>query len=489
MANFVAPKGCIICMMCKGAIPFENRNSIFFDNHLKQFHGIQFHHKLFLAMNVIDQEHQWRIIKEFKKSGNYSEFISREDNQREIVIEIDEETTNAEKPREAPTPPALNQQLETKINANVPVSSKHEEEDLHSCECGEKFTEIQEMFKCVKRHELERESRKQELEQEAQRRREEKRNKKRKLEEQNIKVDAPESQKLKLVNDFMSTEGISITFDKIDEATKYAKEKAEESVVTSKEASDNYLEKINKETELLNFNDSKVKIRNMFSCEICEETFSLKIKLNKHMKKHIISCDECGEVFKSLKEKKRHSHPAPALTLTTSVDEAQVRVTSSLSEALREALSGNKEPQAANPLEDSENSISSTSLVLQDTLDFPLSSLDEHVSEEMDEEDNSLLSLQYSEGKSYEEIRKESEYFKAFPGQMRRTTVGDQMRYTETMPDWPEGWFFRQFERPNGRKDKEFFYSPECIVFRSRRASIEYMKCMNIYGPEVLNNL
>merc|ERR1712126_422286 len=96
-----------------------------------------------------------------------------------------------------------------------------------------------------------------------------------------------------------------------------------------------------------------------------------------------------------------------------------------------------------------------------------------------------------SQAKTFDEIIATSEYLKNFPKQYRKGSESDRERYLETDPILPEGWFYRILGSSAGgrtRNDKEFL-SPDCVIFRARKAAIEYAKCMNIYSSDVICKL
>ena len=81
---------------------------------------------------------------------------------------------------------------------------------------------------------------------------------------------------------------------------------------------------------------------------------------------------------------------------------------------------------------------------------------------------------------SHEEIIGRSDYFSQFPKQIRRGNEWDREKFTTPDPELSEGWFFRLTARSGGRNDKEFFYSPNLVIFRSKKAALEYHNNMTM---------
>jgi len=76
------------------------------------------------------------------------------------------------------------------------------------------------------------------------------------------------------------------------------------------------------------------------------------------------------------------------------------------------------------------------------------------------------------------DIATKSEYFKKFPNQIKKCPPTDD-RFVTQDPSMPEGWKYRELtKRANGRVDKEY-RSPDYMVFRSRKAMMEYMKVLD----------
>ena len=93
MSSVTVPKGSIVCLMCRGAIPFENRGSYWFKKHLQKNHEIHFNYELYLAINLVNIESIKSVIRDFKQSGKLSEFTSREDDSKEVFDVEDDGAT------------------------------------------------------------------------------------------------------------------------------------------------------------------------------------------------------------------------------------------------------------------------------------------------------------------------------------------------------------------------------------------------------------
>ena len=114
------------------------------------------------------------------------------------------------------------------------------------------------------------------------------------------------------------------------------------------------------------------------------------------------------------------------------------------------------------------------------------SEVEDEEQDNTDEEAHDKSKSDLSLARSFDEIKNTSEIFQNCPKQLRRGSESDRTRFTLTLDSFPEGWFYRQTGSRPG--DKEYL-SPDFAIMRSRKAAIEYMRCMNIYDPEILNNL
>ena len=83
-------------------------------------------------------------------------------------------------------------------------------------------------------------------------------------------------------------------------------------------------------------------------------------------------------------------------------------------------------------------------------------------------------------GGTVQEVVANSAYFSKFPKQIKKgPTLDDRFLQDPTLP---AGWLVREFSlqcRKNGRTDKEY-RAPDCMVFRSKKSIIEYMKYVGL---------
>ena len=93
-------------------------------------------------------------------------------------------------------------------------------------------------------------------------------------------------------------------------------------------------------------------------------------------------------------------------------------------------------------------------------------------------EDISLEKCLPPDAKSYKEIRKSSDYFRQYPKQIRSGSESDKVKFNNVAQNFPPGWFYRV----SGKRscDREYF-APDFTIFRSKKAAIEYLKCMECY--------
>ena len=511
MSSVTVPKGSIVCLMCRGAIPFENRGSYWFKKHLQKNHEIHFNYELYLAINLVNIESIKSVIRDFKQSGKLSEFTSREDDSKEVFdVEDDgatEEGTSMQvsytsathqmkEEEEDPKAklydcrvcgekytyrhdmsrcehPSFKARIEEEARAKKEqeLRAKREEElkakkeKENVCKrCGEKYSLLQDMIRCVNKHEYEDELREAQMKAEKERKREEKRkNRKRKIEalvsdQEPVALDP--LAKRTIVNE--SEHDSSVSYSSLmDNSNHVDREDSQQSGDKG-----DILERIDSLTSetIQAKGNSDAKVSGSTSeCDQCGQKFKLKMALNRHKKSaHPIACEDCGEIFKTEELREIHRESAHAQPQMSAIE---------------------MDP----PPEDEENSLSNAlTLALVPHDENP--TLDENLPQESaldDSEGNQ--SLESAGNKSYEEIVQESEYFISKPKQARKVSVIEDGKFTDELQGFPKGWFFRMSGIESGRSDKEFLYAPESVIFRSKKAAVEYAKCL--YGPDIVNNL
>ena len=196
--------------------------------------------------------------------------------------------------------------------------------------------------------------------------------------------------------------------------------------------------------------------KTILSCDQCSFTTFKNIALKKHKKQEhshekVYPCHLCEKYF--VTESNRDDH----------VCDVFAKRNQEMGTALAEALSSSDKPQDQKAIVPN----------LEETVPV--------VQKENQEFSNSEQKL--SKPRSFDEILKISEYFSAFPKQCRRGYESDKLKYKLVDADvFPDGWFYRTV---GSRGDREFL-SPDYAIFRSKKAAGEYMKCMGIYGSEVL---
>ena len=193
--------------------------------------------------------------------------------------------------------------------------------------------------------------------------------------------------------------------------------------------------------------------KTILSCDQCKFTAYKNIALKKHKKQEhsqekVYPCNLCDKYFVS--ESNRDDHICDSIA----------KQNQDMSAALDEALNNSDKSQDKDIGPNLEETIIQTKKQESNT---PSDKLAKHP--------------------SFDDIIKMSEYFSAFPKQCRRGYESDKLKYKLVDADaFPVGWFYRLV---GSRGDREFF-SPDFAIFRSKKAAGEYMKCMGIYGPEVL---
>ena len=218
----------------------------------------------------------------------------------------------------------------------------------------------------------------------------------------------------------------------------------------------------------------------MFSCDQCNFSFDKNIKLKKHKQKHTeekirkanaipeektagfnkpknLTCDLCDySADKNIKLKKhKQTHKVERIKTDETVLETKLAAVAKSEDKSNDQLEKDEGADNSLLLESSQSNSS-------DPME-PILSLENCVP---------------SDAKSYIEIRKSSDYFRQYPKQIRSGSESDKVKFNNVAQNFPPGWFFRA----SGKRscDREYF-APDFTIFRSKKAAIEYLKCMECY--------
>ena len=485
------PQNSITCMMCRGSIQYNGKNHHDYNRHLESHHGVLYHHNIFLSVNLLNAEYLKRILEEFERSGKQSDFTSKGGNFTDEVIDVeDEDATKNDKKDDA------------KLNLH-----NGGEKSVNKCKiCDTEYPELVDMFKCVNRHK-ENESIKSDLDI---LREEKRRSKKRKrltvettLTSQNIlQIDYEgeggrderdekrmKQQRKRTIERWKTTEEtdaeiknndnigaggerINDLIAQIDGAIK-EKEKLEVTMSQNPLTPSDPLKKITGP-----YSDTSPKT--IFRCQQAQCNFKtdMNIKLKHHMKKH------------KQEEPERISGTKSKSSLIEAVDMATA-LAGAIQTNIEKDVS--KEPTLEEHCDSEDETMDEQDKSEEESGDEPgsddghnKSEVEDEEQDNTDEEAHDKSKSDLSLARSFDEIKNTSEIFQNCPKQLRRGSESDRTRFTLTLDSFPEGWFYRQTGSRPG--DKEYL-SPDFAIMRSRKAAIEYMRCMNIYDPEILNNL
>ena len=411
--------------MCKASIKFnkDQKPPHEYKSHLEDYHGVVFHHDIFLSINLLSFEYLSKITEEFHKSGGISSLVPRPNNFSEEVIDIETEADRANKKKEKETPV------------------------IHKCEtCHLEYYLLKDMIKCVNKHKME------ETQNQSKLLKEEKRMSK--------------SKSVKRTSSMM-TEGTPLKKNKLQ--TNESPKKKTDDKSGTKRLDDMMTQIDNAITEKFEpRKPNKIAARpptpmkppqvsdspkTILSCDQCNFTAYKNIALKKHKKQEhnqekVYPCNLCDKYFVS--ESNRDDHICDSIA----------KKTQDMGTALDEALNKSDKSQDQDMGSNLEETIIQTK------------------NQECDDSSDKKL----PKPPSFDDIIK-NPYFKTFPKQCRRGYESDKLKYKLVDADvFPDGWFYRTV---GSRGDREYF-SPDFAIFRSKKAAGEYMKCMGIYGPEVL---
>ena len=434
--------------MCKASIKFNKDQEVphEYKSHLEDYHGVIFHHDIFLTINLLSLEYLSKITEEFHKSGGISSLVPRPNNFTEEVIDIEAEADRANKKKEKETPV------------------------IHKCEiCHLEYYLLKDMIKCVNKHKME------ETQNQS------------KLLKEGLRMSKSKSVKR---TSSMMTEGTPLKKNKL-QTNESAKKKTDDKSGT-KRLDDMMTQIDNAIAEKFEpRKPNKIAARpptpmkppqvsdspkTILSCDQCNFTAYKNIALKKHKKQEhnqekVYPCNLCDKYFVS--ESNRDDHICDSIAKQTQ------DISTALDEPLNNSDKSLDQDNMGTALEEALNN--SDKFQDQDIS----SNLEENIIPTKNQESNSSGD-KLAKPPSFDEIIKMSKYFRTFPKQCRRGYQSDKLKYKLVDADvFPEGWFYRTI---GSRGDREFF-SPDFAIFRSKKAAGEYMKCMGIYGPEVLQKL
>jgi len=502
------PPGSITCMLCRGSVPFAKNETHHFRSHLQHHHGVFYHHDVLISVNTLSKEYLSRIVQEYEKSGDKSELVGEEG--EEEVIELEE---------------AAEKVSNNSVILPNRTKNQTDEANVHNCKtCNAKFGELRDFIEHVNGHKAEErreqeeiEMRKQALENERRRLIEEKRVikqqkeiEKRRLEGEKAKMQREIQNKRlaeQIENENRTTEFEKNEMDEINARNRKDVERSrgiaelkaglkqirethrrEESLAENQEQVGHpevlsnldvenaprpivfecpdcpYTAKRNIELKLhrLSHTDEK-----NIACEYCDEKFYLERQLKRHtMSKHANSFDKKSKPNKTVFDEPRHfvemdsSLPIKPFEDETMIAEENSQFTSHLDQSLPKKKS--KRPKIVSAQDRIMNVLSEDS-----------------------NPDSPRPKSRASLGRGISDIAANSEYFQKFPNQIKKSFAEDD-RFDSQDPSLPEGWKFREIRRPNGRVDKEYC-SPDYMVFRSKKAMVEYMKVMGSYSQEEMD--
>eukprot|EP00092_Neocalanus_flemingeri_P038611 GFUD01042040.1.p1 GENE.GFUD01042040.1~~GFUD01042040.1.p1 ORF type:complete len:479 (-),score=129.67 GFUD01042040.1:38-1474(-) len=458
------PSGSITCMLCRGSVPYAKNETQHFRSHLQHHHGVFYHHEVLISVNVLSKEYLRRIVQEYERSGDKSELVGEEDS--EEVGELEE----------------------TKENSSVILpareKSSKKEAKVHNCRaCNAKFGKLGDLIKHMNQHKAEEkkeqeqvEIKRQTLENERRRLIKEKRiiKQQKEIEKKGLDRNETNTRNRKDVHVGRSREIAEMKATLVgspedqqeqgrvvEEHSSQAGEQEPRPVVFECQEC-TYTTRRNIELKLHKLSHTEEK---NFACEHCDEIFLLRQTLKRHVVKHT---KEFAKKFKLnqtiVDEPMQVAQMDSSLPVKSFQDETMVpHHLSQFSSNLDQSM-----PKKKIKIPKVESAEGNMNVLSEDsTQDYP------------------RQKARSSLGRGISEIAANSEYFQQFPNQIKKGLEGDD-RFDSLDPTMPEGWKFREIRRPNGRVDKEFC-SPDYMVFRSKKAMVEYMKSMGRYSQEEID--
>ena len=216
----------------------------------------------------------------------------------------------------------------------------------------------------------------------------------------------------------------------------------------------------------------------MFSCDQCNFSFDKNIKLKKHKLKHLEEKNKVEETVLDEKEQqeiidKPQSFDCDLCDYTADKNiklkkHKQQHKVERIKTKMETKLATVEKSPDKSKAQLGKNAGADISLLLESSQSNS-SDLMEHIS---------LENCLPSDAKSYKEIRESSDYFRQYPKQIRSGSESDKVKFNNVAQNFPPGWFFRA----SGKRscDREYF-APDFTIFRSKKAAIEYLKCLECY--------
>ena len=408
----------IVCLMCRAKLSYSKEDRSHYNNHLEHHHGSFYNQHLILALNLLNETYFQLLYDEFLSGAHQSDLIGAESD----AAAVDDNDGL--------------QQAKTTVSMQMTECGT----------CNEKFSSSVELVE----HKTEHDFVEQEEDDERERQEERERNKKRK----------------------QRVQGESVEFSP-------TKKKTKQDVLSDKARCQNERKSPNKTEEVVARNQDKITDL-MFSCDQCNFSFDKNIKLKKHKQKHTeenireaiseernagfihkpkrLNCDLCDySADKNIKLKKhKQTHKLEKMKTKTEETDPETKL----------AAVDESRDKSNDLLQKDEEA--GRSLLLESSQSNSPDAL-EHIS---------LENCLPSDAKSYKEIRESSDYFHQYPKQIRRGSESDKVKFNNVAQNFPPGWFFRA----SGKRscDREYF-APDFTIFRSKKAAIEYLKCMECY--------
>ena len=433
--------GFIVCLMCRAKLTYVRSEPSHYNNHLKYHHGVYFNHHLLLAVNLLNESYFQKLHEEFVSGRHQSDLTGAEGDDGLDDDGGPDQTTRT-------------------------VSDKLSEGGIFDENSSEK----------VEKNEIKHE-----------------------LDKEEEALASPYSHQVKVVK----TESDDRKRKTVqDEKTESSYKKSKIGVLNEAQNGGKREEIFNKDLKESNIN-SKVKFKSlMFSCDECNFSFDKNIKLRKHKEKHKITkgiyikkeeikvsdveetskilindvkenekpkrltCDQCDFFAdKNIKLKKhKEKHKNDSTNQSKALKVGRLR----FSDPASKEKVADKSIGQSSPVSENENI--GNSLLLESNK----------------REETKNINLEKCPAKSYQDIRQTSDYFHQFPKQLRAGSACDKLKFSTAAPNFPAQWFVRA----SGKRpcDKEFL-APDFTIFRSRKAAIEYLKCMEFYSREEIERV
>ena len=422
--------GYIVCLMCKAKLIYVEEDPSHYKTHLKYHHGAYYNHNVLLALNLLDKTFFQTLYDEFVKEGHKPELTG-------VEMDCDEAGEGNDSDEQ------------TKRGVSLELNE--------SATGGERFSSSAELSVHQESHDF----------------------------------DRPDETSTTLNNE-----------EHIEEADKKRKQASVETSQKKTKIESLVVKNSGRKSETSQVKENSQSL--MFPCDECNFSFDKNIKLRKHKEKHrtgperkyfqkedkskilsrgkeglkvpragvsyekpitVLTCDQCDYTtdknIKLKKHKKEHKYNS------TKSSDAPIISNSETTELKTEEKIADKSPKKLY-LE-----VKSTSKLIKGGG----TEEQENVNQE---------GCVPAAAKTFQQITETSEYFLLFPKQLRRGSESDKVKFINLAPNFPPGWFVRA----SGRRscDKEYI-SPDLTIFRSRKAAVEYLKCMECYSESEIERV